>query len=306
MSLNTAAAVATARGLTAKFDDGVENAMPFYPEVSTVAPSMGADEQYGFLGSMPGTREWLGDRQFQTLRGADYTLKNREWENSVEIEKNDFDDDRIGMYDSVFADIGEEAAQHPDELLFQAIEAGETTACFDGQFFYDTDHAWGESGTNNNDLTADVTTPTTPTEAEFRTAYHAARAALLGFKRDNGKPYIRPTIRPLRRLILLVPTGLEEVANLAINKTLVSSGETNVVLDKPTIVTSASLTSQIKFHLLNVGQRLRPFVFQARRPISRGFSGFDDRKSKVVQFMADARYNVGYLAWWNAVLTTFV
>jgi phage major head subunit gpT-like protein len=50
---------------------------------------------------------------------------------------------------------------------------------------------------------------------------------------------------------------------------------------------------------------LRPFVFQARRPLARQMKGMDDREFKNVKFMTDARYNLGYLAWWNAVLTEF-
>lgn len=305
MSLNTARAVATLRGLTAKFDLAVKAAQPFYPRLCTIVKSGGADEKYGFLGAMPGMREWLGPRVFKSLRAGDYTLANREWENSIAIERVDMEDDRMGMYDGSFQMLAEEAAHHPDELLLEVLVAGESEACFDAQYFFDTDHVWGDSGSQSNDLTATAATGTTPTEAEFRTAYHAARAAMLDFKNDQGKLFIRPTIRPLPNLLLLVPTELELVANEAINKQLVSSGETNVVLDKPTIVTLGGLTDSTKFYLLNLSQYLKPFVFQARRPLARQMKGLDDREFKDVKFMCDARYNLGYLAWWNAVLTTF-
>jgi TrmH family RNA methyltransferase len=106
-------------------------------------------------------------------------------------------------------------------------------------------------------------------------------------------------------LLLLVPTELEEVANKAINKQLVSNGETNIVLDKPRIMTAGYLTSGVKFDLLNLDGALKPYVFQARRPLSRQMKGLDDREFKGVKFMTDARYNVGYLAWWKCVRTTF-
>lgn len=305
MSLDTARSVATLRGLTAKFDSGVEMAAPFYPEVCTVMPSSGKDEQYAMLGSMPGVREWLGDRIFNSLRASHFTLANRKWENSLGIEKDDIDDDRLNLYGPVLQELGMEAAHHPDELLFEAIMAGESQACFDGQFFFDTDHSWGDSGSQSNDLTYAAATGTTPTEAEFRAAYHAARAAMLGFKRDNGKHFIRPTVRPFRRLLLVLPPELEEVANQAINKTFVSSGETNIVLDKPAIVVSASMTDAAKFDLYETGRPLKPYVLQARQPLQRQMKGLEDREFKDVKFMTDARYNVGYLAWWYGVRTTF-
>lgn len=305
MAVDTARAVATLRGLTAKFDTGVSAANPFYPELCHMAQSDGADEQYGWLGGMPGVREWLGERQFQTLRAGHFTLANKEWENSLAILKNDIDDDRMGMYGPTLELMGGEAAHHPDELLLSLMLAGESEACFDGQYFFDTDHAWGESGTQSNDLTYAAASGTTPTEDEFRSAYHAARKAMIQFKNDKGKTFVRPTVRPLPKLVLAVPADLEEVANKAINKQLVSSGETNIVLDKPTIVTLSGLTDATKFYLFNVGSPLKPFVFQARRPLARQMKGMDDREFKDVKFMTDARYNMGYFAWWNAVLTTF-
>jgi phage major head subunit gpT-like protein len=305
MTLDTAAAVAKLRSLTVKFDGGVEAARPVYPELCTIVPSDGADEEYGWLGSMPGVREWLGDRVFNQLRAARFTLANKEWENSLEILRTNIEDDRLGMYGPVLEEMGKEAAFHPDELLFQVMEAAESAACWDGQTFIDTDHSWGGSGSQSNDLTYNATDHTAVTEDEFRAAYHAARAAMLGFKNDQGKYLVRPTIRPLPNLLLLVPTALEEVANKAINKQLVDAGETNIVLDKPRIMTAAYLSSSVKFDLLNLDGALKPYVFQARRPLSRQMKGLDDREFKGVKFMTDARYNVGYLAWWKCVRTQF-
>jgi phage major head subunit gpT-like protein len=307
MSLDTSRAVATLRSLTHKFDAGVQMAAPVYPQLCTIVPSDGADEEYGMLGRMPGIREWVGDRNFKSLRAAKFTIANRKWESSVAIEKDDIDDDRMGLYGPILEGLGQEAAHHPDELTLEVLVNGESEACFDGQTFFDTDHLWGDSGSQSNDLTYNASDHTAVTEDEFRDAYHAARTAMLNFKSDQGKSFIRPTIRPLPNLLLLVPTALEKVANMAINKQLVDAGETNIVLDKPRIMTlpTSYLSSGVKFYLLNLGQSLKPFVFQARKPLSRQMKGLDDHEFKDVKFMCDARYNVGYLAWWNAVLTTF-
>lgn len=304
MALDTAAATTALRGLTQKFDEGTESYTPFYPSVCSVRPSDGADEQYALLGAMPGVREWLGDRQFNKLRAADFTIKNKEWETSLEIERTKIEDDRLSFYNDVLGELGVEAVAHPDELLFSLVVAGESQAGFDGQFFFDTDHAWGDSGNQSNDLSY-AKAGALPTEDEFRGAYHQARAAMLAFKRDNGKPFVRPTIKPLSGLQLWVPPQLEEVAHKALFKDLVAGGETNIVLDRPQILTVTHLTDAAKFYLINPTSRIRPFVFQARRPLMRKMKGLDDHEFKNVKFMADARYNVGYGAWWNAVLTTF-
>lgn len=304
MAVDSSRAVATLRGLTAKFDAGAQAATPFYPTLCTTVPSNGADEQYGWLGGMPGMREWLGERQFQSLRAGHFTLANKEWENSVAILKNDIDDDRLGMYGPTLEELGKKAARHPDKLLLQLIEAGESTACFDGQYFFDTDHSWGDSGTQDNDLTYAAATGTTPTTAEFKAAFRASVSAILGFKDDQGQLYNGDAVVRLSDLTLVVPLALRETAFDAFDSTILSSSS-NVVIERPNIVCLPSLASAAKMYTFYNGGTLKPFVFQARRPLARQMKGMDDREFKDVKFMTDARYNMGYLAWWNAVLTTF-
>lgn len=304
MSLDVAGAVATLRGLTAKFDNAVMQQTPFYPSVCTIAPSVGADEAYGMLGGMPGMREWLGDRVFHSLRAGKFTIENKLWENSVAINKTDIEDDRLGMYVPLLEMLGQRAALHPDKLLVQAIEAAESSECFDGQYFFDTDHSWGESGSQSNDLTYDATDHTAVTVAEFKAAFRASVTALLGFKDDQGELLTQPTVERLSSLVVAVPLALRGTAHDAI-ESIVLGTSTNVVVDRPKIVCLPGLSSSAKFYTFNTDSPLRPFVFQARKPLSRQMKGMDDQESKLVKFMADARYNLGYLAWWNAVLTTF-
>lgn len=307
MSQDTARTLATLRGMTGKFDLGVQSATPYWPTKANLLPSSGADERYGALGNMPGMREWLGDRIFNTLRSTDFTIVNKLWEDSLAIEKVDIEDDRLGMYDMALEQLGAEAMYHPDELMFTLQTTGDANLCMDGQYFYDTDHSWGDSGTQSNKLSPVAATGTVPTEAEFRTAYHAARAALLGFKNDQGKPFHRPTLKPIDDLVLEVPLAMQEVATEALFKTFVNAGESNVVLDKPQLVTLPALDAvdDHSFYLHRVGQRIKPFAFQARRPLARVMKGLDDREYKDVKLMADARYNVGYFAWWYSVKSTF-
>jgi phage major head subunit gpT-like protein len=304
MALDTSRAITNLRSLTNKFDIAAESATPFYPRIATVVQSTGADEEYGALGNMPGMREWIGERQFQRLRGTKFTIANRTWESSIIIEREDIEDARLLKYEPAFQALGAEATYHPDELMFELLIAGETELCLDGQAFFDTDHSWGDSGTQSNDITATAASGTTPTEAEFRTAYHAARAKMLSFKRDNGKLFHRPIIGPISDFLVLVPPAHEETAKKAFTQPFLSGGESNFIMDQPTVLACTYLSAD-KFYLLRIGQPLKPFVFQARQPLQRQMKGMDDREFKDVKFMVDARYNAGYLAWWNAVLTTW-
>ncbi len=305
MSVDTARTIAILRGLTGKFEVGLGAAKPYYPSKATIFPSNGADEGYGGLGAMPGMREWLGDRIFHTLRASKFVIVNRHFESSLSIERDDIADDRLGVYADVLQQLGIEAACHPDELMLELQVAGESQQCLDGQYFYDVDHSWGDSGAQSNLLSLPVAIDTTPSVQEFRDAYHAARLAMLGFKNDQGKLFQKPIVEPIDDFVVEVPLHMQETATKALLTDLVDGGEDNVVLDKPKIVTIPALEDQSSFYLNRVGQRLKPFAFQDRKPLSRQMKGMDDMEFKDVRFMTDARYNVGYLAWWYSVKVKF-
>lgn len=306
MALDTAKATVTLRSLTKRYDEAVRSATPFYPTLCSVIPSEGYDEGYGFLGAVPGVREWLGDRQFKELRGGNFTIVNKHWESSVLIKKTDIADGRTVQYGPVLEEMAAEDVHHPDELLFAAIVAGESTACWDGQYFFDTDHSWGDSGTQDNDLTSAAATSTIPTAAEFLSAYHNARATMLKYKNDQGKLLNRPTSEGgLKNLLIVVNPDFEVIAKSAIYALLSGGGNSNIVLDSPRIISSAYLTDTSKFYMFNMDGALKPFIFQAREPLSRQMKGLEDLETKDVKFMTEARYNLGYGAWWKAILHTF-
>lgn len=303
MAIDIASAQVKLRDLTAKFDNRVAAATPFYPQVCYDASSVRSSEKYGWIGNMPGMREWLGERQFSELRSANFVLENKHWESSLMIKKTDLADDNLGQYGPVLEQLGIEAAHHPDELWFSVLEQGESTSCFDGQFFFDTDHVWGNSGSQSNDITSTVAATATPTVAEIKTAIRKMVRTMLAFKNDQGKLYNRPTVGRLNDLTLLVPLALRDLVYDALESELLSNSS-NIVVDRPNIVSSPYLTSDVKLYLFKTGEAVKPFVFQRREPLTRMMKGIEDLETKDVKFMTEARYNVGYFAWWTSILCT--
>lgn len=303
MSLDTAKATAQLTSITAKFDTGMLAATPFYPEVCTIFPSKVKTEDYAWLGNMPGVREWIGERQFQELRAARYLLANKLWETSVAIDREDIEDDRVGLYGPILEGVGREAAQHPDELFFNALVNGGANVCYDGQYFFDTDHAWGDSGTQSNDISSSASTPAAPTATEWKTAFTKALTSMAAFKNDQGKLLNRPTFGTESGLLAVIPMNMWQAAVDATQSTMISNSS-NLLVSPVRIVASPYLTTTTKFYLFKTDGVLKPMVFQARRPVQRAMKGLDDREFRAVKFMADARYNVGYLAWWAAMRIT--
>lgn len=128
------------------FKNGFKTVTPQWNRIATPVPSTTSEEKYGWLGKTTRFREWLGDRQYQNLKLHDYTIKNKSFENTVTVDRDDISDDKEGVYSMPMQMLGEDAALHPDELVFKLLAAGESTKCYDGQFFFDTDHPVGLEG----------------------------------------------------------------------------------------------------------------------------------------------------------------
>jgi phage major head subunit gpT-like protein len=140
MLINRANLADMFRGFQTIYQDAWNQAPSMYETVATVIPSTGAEEHYAWLGTMPRFREWLGDRVLQSLASSDYTIKNKDFELTVEVDRNAILDDRLGVYRPMMQMLGQEAKTHPDELVWSLLAAGFSTLCYDGQFFFDTDH----------------------------------------------------------------------------------------------------------------------------------------------------------------------
>lgn len=127
-------------GFQTAFDGGLGMAQAQWGRVATRVPSTTREEKYGWLGQVPGMREWIGDRQIQNLAASGYSIVNKRWEQTIGIKREDIEDDQYGVYAPLFTEMGRAAAAHPDQLVFGLLKAGFTTACYDGQYFFDTDH----------------------------------------------------------------------------------------------------------------------------------------------------------------------
>lgn len=117
-----------------------------YEKIAMVVPSTKASNTYPWLGSSFGLREWIGERVIQNIKEYDYPIKNKKFEGTVAIPVTAIEDDDIGLYNPLIANMGDAAAKHPDELVFNLLKAGTSTLCYDGQYFFDTDHPVMQNG----------------------------------------------------------------------------------------------------------------------------------------------------------------
>ncbi len=122
------------------FQGGLGQAASQYGTVATTVPSATGSEEYGWLGSFPSVREWLGDRVINGAATHGYTIKNKSFELTVAVPRPAIEDDQYGVYTPMMTEMGRSIAAHPDQLVFGLLKNGPSALCYDGQYFFDTDH----------------------------------------------------------------------------------------------------------------------------------------------------------------------
>lgn len=127
-------------GFSGAFKRGLGQSTSLYTQITTRVPSTTKEQTYGWLGKLPNVREWIGARVVQNLSESDYKIKEKPWELTIGVDRDDIETDNLGIYAPLFEEIGMSTGGFVDQLVFALLKAGFTTNCYDGQFFFDTDH----------------------------------------------------------------------------------------------------------------------------------------------------------------------
>lgn len=141
MHITAGALAALETGLRREYTAGLTGVTPQYLKIATEIPSTKASNTYGWANGWPKLREWIGDRVVKRLSVSGYQIVNRDFEATVAVPRNAIEDDELGVYGPMSREMGQSATEWPDELVFSLLPKGFTTPCYDGQNFFDTEHA---------------------------------------------------------------------------------------------------------------------------------------------------------------------
>lgn len=119
--------------------DGMR-ATTFWKDLAMLAPSSSTSNTYDWLGDFPDLREWIGDRVIKDMKENAYQIANKLFEGTVGIPRVNIEDDNVGTLGGRIRSMGESAARHPDKIIAALLQAGHTSLCYDGQYFFDVDH----------------------------------------------------------------------------------------------------------------------------------------------------------------------
>ena len=286
MIINQANLSSLYQGFSAIFKETFDSTGPLYTRISTEVPSTARQEEYNWLGRVPRMREWIGERVIQNLSGYSYAIKNLDWEATVSVDRNDVEDDAVGLYTPMVRALADSAATHPDELVFKLLADAFTTACYDGKPFFDASHPAGSGPAQSNKGTAALT----------ESSYAAARSAMMLLVDENGSSLgVVPDL-------MIVPPQLERAALEILRADLSADGSSNIYRDSADLVVAPFLAANpTAWYLLDTKKAVKPFIFQRRKsPVFVAKDQPDDDgvfMKKEFLFGVDSRDNAGYGLW---------
>lgn len=309
----------SSRAIIGRFYNLLENTQPpaWVPRVAMRVDSDQASETYKWLGMAPVMREWVGGPAAKGFTSNGISIENKLFEASVAVNIDDLRRDKTGQFMRRIDELPGRAQHHRAALLTTLILNGESTACYDGQFFFDTDHSEGDSGTQDNDLTYDISdntgtyetggTSTAPSALTIQRAVVKAVQAIMGFKDNTGQPMNESA----SEFDIMVPTAFMGATIEALKMPLIGVGNSNLLANNPGFalnpVINPRLTWTNKLAVFRTDGQTKPFIEQVEQdPIIDAIAEGSEREKLTREHLYTVTRigNVGYGYWQHACLVT--
>jgi phage major head subunit gpT-like protein len=280
------------------------------PGVSAMFESNQESETYKWLGMAPAMREWVGGRVAKGFRENGVTVANKTFEATMEVLVDEMRRDKTGQIMTRVRELADRVNAHWAKLLSTLIIAAEAGVCYDGQYFFDTDHSEGDSGTQDNDIANNITTTTAPTASEMESSILLATQAILGFKDDQGEPMNEDA----KSFLVMVPVSYMSAAAAALKNPVIVDGSgarTNTIVNLGgfayELAVNPRLSWTTKFAVFRTDGQTKPFIRQEEEglqvdAIAEG-SELEFKENKH-HYGVKAVRNVGYGYWQHACLVT--
>jgi phage major head subunit gpT-like protein len=271
MLLNRATSQILFTGYNAQFQQAFQTTEQYWKMFATRMPSGTETELYHWVAQLPGMEEVTGPAHKNNVPLRDYTLTNKVFKSRIALDKWKVKNDTHGAFAQTAYAFGESVARWPDEQLAAAVEAATAAVCYDGQYFFDTDHPYSLDdsalGTYSNNLVGAAYN----LAADPIGVWQAASEAMAAFKGDSGKPLA------LQADALMVPPALRRwamqaaradlvpqvVRNVAGSENVAAAGVTNIYRGDFDVIVNPYLSTAACYAMCTK-KAIRPFVWQVR------------------------------------------
>jgi len=285
--------VALTKGLKVVFNKALST-IPINQGLMTLAtrvPSNSNSETYGWFGDVPMMREWLGAKQMKSLKDNTYTLANKDWEASLEVDRNELEDDQYGMIPPRVQMLAQAAMEKYAIELSDLIINGDSNTAYDSVAFFSNtsgvrviDNLLGGTGTSLTQIETDIA---------------SARSAMMQFYFDESdRKY------GFKLDTIVCPPQLEvKFMKILDSTTAVSSSAAGVVNPFKNMLSQVIVDPRLggddanDWYGFATAYPIKPLILQDRKKIEFKslVEGSDLAFSwKKYQYSAESRFNVGY------------
>jgi phage major head subunit gpT-like protein len=253
-------------------------------------------EKYGWLGQAPQMIEWKDSRTLKGLLDYDYEIKNVSYESTLQVDRDEVDDDQIGNIKIRIQDMARVARNHPRKLFFELVNAGEIGLCYDGSPFFSTTHKYTADAVAQSNLYSGTKAGALPTVAEFIADFEKVRAGIEKLKFDNGEPANEGELD----LFIWASPDMKSVMDKAFKADQLDSA-TNVIKGAAKYGTTSRI-SGADWYVFVTNTNVKPIVKQMRQPakfeaMEKGEQAF---MNKLLKYGIDYRIGFGYGLWEKA------
>lgn len=242
---------------------GYQMVQTYWQDYSYLSMSGSERKTYAWLAQLPSMRAWIGEKQVMNIAARSYEVTNGDFEQTIGIDRNKIEDDDFGVYSQWAEAQGQAIARFADEQMTSLLINGHANLCYDGQFFFDTDHPIdlddSSLGTYSNFLTS------TPLN---QTNYYTAKAAMRSFRGESNRSLqVKPTVlmvgpsneQTAKQIIEADTIAQVFNANSAAAPTNVSKSDVKLVVNEYLIDDTAGA-----WYLFST-DRIQPLIWQVRK-----------------------------------------
>lgn len=254
-------------------------------QIANDLPTKGNTAKAKMASRAYGVHEWVDERHKAKIQHYDHTVEVKRWANALTLQYDDLEDEgmNLGQYSMLINEMGDDFVEHRHSLYTDLISAGFAATlgtCFDGQFFFDSDHPLDDGTTQSNVSTA----------ALAEAAVFAGIQAMEGMKKQNG---LLANIQPTH---LIVPSALRQTAEGLLDKDRTGGGDSNLLFKRLRLIVDPRLdsSSATAWFLLDASKPLKPFFSADRQPVRTQMDTGDLFEEGSIHWGGNARYNASY------------
>lgn len=270
------------KGFKKLFNNALKDSKEEHKKIATEVIANTMVVNYNWIADLPTMREWVGDRVLKELEAFDYSVKKKNWESSIKVDRDVITYDSLGVIKPKILSLVEEVERHYARMLFALLESN--GVCYDGQNFFSATHAINSVNFSN-----------LGNSALSENSFMATRNEMARIVNAEGEPM------DVEGNLLVVPPELEATAYKILKSKTKANGEDNICYNLADVYVSRRLSDKNDWYLLDTTKAIKPLILQVNKKVE--FTALDKPESennfmrREFRYGIDSEDNVGYGLW---------